>query len=102
MYAPEESGKFDRLSELCEEMAARQEKVLVFTQYREITDTLAQHLAGVFGQPGVILHGGTPVGKGRELVDVFQRDGGPPFLLSHKAGRTRLNITAATFSHDGT
>ena len=97
VYAPEESGKFNRLSELCEEMAARQEKVLVFTQYREITDTLARHLAGVFGQSGLVLHGGTPVGKRRELVDAFQRDGGPPFfVLSLKAGGTGLNLTAAT------
>jgi non-specific serine/threonine protein kinase len=97
VYAPGDSGKFNRLSELCEEMAARQEKVLVFTQYREITDTLARHLASVFGQPGLILHGGTPVGKRRELVDAFQRDGGPPFfVLSLKAGGTGLNLTAAT------
>ena len=97
VYAPGDSGKFNRLRELCEEMAARQEKVLVFTQYREITETLARHLAGVFGRPGLVLHGGTPVGKRRELVDSFQRDGGPPFfVLSLKAGGTGLNLTAAT------
>jgi non-specific serine/threonine protein kinase len=97
VYAPAESGKFNRLRELCEEIASRQEKVLVFTQYREITDPLARHLAGVFGQAGLILHGGVPVGKRRELVDAFQRDGGPPFfVLSLKAGGTGLNLTAAS------
>jgi non-specific serine/threonine protein kinase len=97
VYAPAESGKFNRLRELCEEIASRQEKVLVFTQYREITDPLARHLAGVFGQAGLILHGGVPVGKRKELVDAFQRDGGPPFfVLSLKAGGTGLNLTAAT------
>jgi non-specific serine/threonine protein kinase len=96
-YAPAESGKFNRLRELCEEIASRQEKVLVFSQYREITDPLARHLAGVFGQSGLILHGGTPVGKRRDLVDAFQRDGGPPFfVLSLKAGGTGLNLTAAS------
>jgi SNF2 family DNA or RNA helicase len=95
-YAPAESGKFNRLRELCEEIASRQEKVLVFTQYREITDPLARHLAVVFGQAGLILHGGTPVGKRKELVDAFQRDGGPSFfVLSLKAGGTGLNLTAA-------
>ena len=44
-YAPADSGKFNRLRELCEEVASRQEKVLVFTQYREMTDPLARHLA---------------------------------------------------------
>jgi non-specific serine/threonine protein kinase len=97
VYAPAESGKFNRLRELCDEIASRQEKVLVFTQYREITDPLARHLAGVFGQAGLILHGGVPVGKRKELVDAFQRDGGPPFfVLSLKAGGTGLNLTAAS------
>ena len=97
VYAPAESGKFNRLRELCEEIASRQEKVLVFTQYREITDPLARHLAGVFGQAGLILHGGVPVGKRKGLVDAFQRDGGPPFfVLSLKAGGTGLNLTAAS------
>jgi non-specific serine/threonine protein kinase len=96
-YAPEDSGKFRRLRELCEEIASRQEKALVFTQYREITDPLAAYLAGVFGRPGLILHGGTPVGKRKERVDAFQRDDGPPFfVLSLKAGGTGLNLTAAS------
>ena len=97
VYAPADSGKFQRLRELGEEIASRQEKVLVFTQYREVTDPLARHLESVFGQAGVVLHGGTPVGKRRELVDDFQRDGGPPFfVLSLKAGGTGLNLTAAS------
>jgi superfamily II DNA or RNA helicase len=96
-YEPAESGKFDRLRELCEEIASRQEKVLVFTQYREITDPLARYLEEVFGQSGLILHGGTPVGKRKELVDSFQREEGPPFfVLSLKAGGTGLNLTAAS------
>jgi superfamily II DNA or RNA helicase len=96
-YAPADSGKFSRLRELCEEIASRQEKALVFTQYREMTDPLARYLAEVFGQAGLVLHGGTPVGKRKELVDAFQRDGGPPFfILSLKAGGTGLNLTAAS------
>jgi non-specific serine/threonine protein kinase len=96
-YPPADSGKFHRLRELCEGIASKQEKVLVFTQYREVTDPLARYLESVFGQSGVVLHGGTPVGKRKELVDAFQRDGGPPFfVLSLKAGGTGLNLTAAS------
>lgn len=96
-YAPEDSGKFQRVRELCEEIAARQEKALVFTQYREMTEPLAGFLEGVFGRPGTLLHGGTPVGKRRERVDAFQREDGPPFfVLSLKAGGTGLNLTAAS------
>ncbi len=96
-YASADSGKFHRLQELCEEIAAKQEKVLVFTQYREITDPLARHLASVFGQSGLVLHGGKPVGKRKELVEAFQSESGPPFfVLSLKAGGTGLNLTAAS------
>ena len=97
VYAPAESGKFNRLRELVEGIAARQEKVLIFTQYREITDPLARYLAELFGQAGLVLHGGVPVGRRKSLVDAFQRDGGPPFfVLSLKAGGTGLNLTAAS------
>jgi non-specific serine/threonine protein kinase len=95
-YAPEQSGKFQRLADLCEELRVRQEKVLVFTQFRELTEPLAMFLEGTFGQPGLVLHGGTAVAHRRRLVDRFQHEDGPPFfVLSLKAGGTGLNLTAA-------
>lgn len=96
-YVAGDSGKFLRLGEVCEELAQRQEKVLVFTQFREIIDALADHLAAVFGRTGLVLHGGTTVKKRKTLVEQFQRDDGPPFfILSLKAGGTGLNLTAAS------
>ena len=96
-YDPADSGKFARLTEICEELAQRQEKVLVFTQFREMTEPLNTHLAAIFGRPGLVLHGTTPVGKRRELVEAFQQENGPPFfVLSLKAGGTGLNLTAAS------
>ena len=96
-YRPADSGKFLRLAEICEELAERQEKVLVFTQFREIIDPLAGHLAAIFGRAGLVLHGATGVGQRRILVDRFQDDDGPPFfILSLKAGGTGLNLTAAS------
>ena len=95
-YAPEASGKFARLRELAEEIAERQEKALIFTQFREITEPLAAFLAEVFHRPGLVLHGGTAVGQRRKLVESFQRDDGPPFfLLTVKAGGAGLNLTQA-------
>jgi non-specific serine/threonine protein kinase len=95
-YAPEGSGKFARLRELAEEIAERQEKALVFTQFREITDPLLAFLGEVFHRPGLVLHGGTAVAQRRKLVESFQRDDGPPFfLLTVKAGGTGLNLTQA-------
>ena len=96
-YGAADSGKFQRLGEICEELAQRQEKVLVFTQFREIIDPLFDHLAAVFGRAGLVLHGGTTVRKRKSVVEQFQRDDGPPFfILSLKAGGTGLNLTAAS------
>ena len=96
-YRPSHSGKFERLAEVCEELAERQEKVLIFTQFREIIDPLADRLAAVFGRTGLVLHGGTGVRKRKDLVAQFQEDDGPPFfILSLKAGGTGLNLTAAS------
>lgn len=96
-YSPSDSGKFLRLGEICEELAQRQEKVLIFTQFREIIASLADHLAVVFGRMGLVLHGGTSVKKRKTVVEQFQDDDGPPFfILSLKAGGTGLNLTAAS------
>jgi non-specific serine/threonine protein kinase len=96
-YDPAESGKYERLRAICEEIASRQEKVLVFTQFREITEPLAGFLAEVFGREGLVLHGGTPVKKRRDLIHAFDKEDGPPFfVLSLKAGGTGLNLTAAS------
>ena len=96
-FGAEDSGKFTRLSELCAEIAAKQERCLIFTQFREMTAPLAQHLAGIFGRQGLVLHGGTPVGQRPKLVEAFQQADGPPFfVLSVKAGGTGLTLTRAS------
>jgi hypothetical protein len=95
-YDEEESGKFGRLRELCETILQKREKVLVFTQFREITDPLKTFLDGVFGRKGLVLHGGTAVGKRKGLIDTFQSSAYVPFMvLSLKAGGLGLNLTAA-------
>lgn len=92
-----DSGKFARLGELAEVIAAKQEKVLVFTQFRETTEPLAAFLGSVFGRSGLVLHGGTSVGQRKEIVKRFQEDELVPFLvLSLKAGGSGLNLTAAS------
>ncbi|NLX25679.1 MAG: DEAD/DEAH box helicase [Lentisphaerae bacterium] len=96
-YEPKQSAKFERLESLCAEIESRGEKALIFTQFREITEPLADCLTAVFGRPGLILHGGTSVKKRQEMVEQFQREDGPPFfVLSIKAGGTGLNLTAAS------
>ncbi|MCA9678799.1 MAG: DEAD/DEAH box helicase [Myxococcales bacterium] len=90
-----DSGKLGRVRELAEVVAAKQEQLLVFTQFREATTPLAALLASVFGRDGAILHGGTPVAQRARLVRRFQDGDAPFFVLSLKAGGTGLNLTAA-------
>ncbi len=96
-WAEADSGKFARLRELVEVIAARQEKVLVFTQFRETTEPLAAFLGSIFGREGLVLHGGTPVAQRQKMVKRFQDDELLPFfVLSIKAGGAGLNLTAAS------
>ncbi|MDR1384876.1 MAG: DEAD/DEAH box helicase [Planctomycetaceae bacterium] len=96
-YTPAKSGKFLRLREICEEIASRQEKVLIFTQFREITEPLAYYLQTIFQKSGLILDGSTAIAKRRHMVEAFQSESGPPFfILSLKAGGTGLNLTKAS------
>ena len=96
-WAPEDSGKLQRLGDLAEQIQARQEKVLIFTQFQEVIEPLVGFLTPIFGREGLVLHGGTPVKVRRGLVETFQREGGPPFfVLSLKAGGTGLTLTAAS------
>jgi len=96
-WAEEDSGKWARLRDIAEVIAAKQEKVLIFTQFREVTAPLAAFLGSVFGRPGLVLHGETPVSKRQELVRRFQEvEEVGFFVLSLKAGGAGLNLTAAS------
>jgi superfamily II DNA or RNA helicase len=92
-----DSGKWLRLREIAEVVAARQDKMLVFTQFREVTAPLHDYLAEIFGRPGLVLHGNTPVKARGALVKAFQEDENVPFfILSLKAGGSGLTLTAAS------
>ena len=96
-WSEEDSGKWARLRDIAEVIAAKQEKVLVFTQFREVTAPLAAFLESVFGRPGVVLHGETAVKNRQELVRRFQENEDVGFfVLSLKAGGSGLNLTAAS------
>ena len=97
VWAEEDSGKWARLREIAEVVAARQEKMLVFTQFREMTGPLAAFLGQIFGRPGLVLHGETAVRNRKDLVRRFQEDEAVPFfVLSLKAGGSGLTLTAAS------
>ena len=96
LFEETDSGKFARLREICEIIHEKREKVLVFTQFKEMTAPLARFLATIFKRQGLVLHGSIPVGKRKELIEKFQgHEYVPYFVLSLKAGGVGLNLTAA-------
>ncbi len=96
-WAEDDSGKWGRLREIAEVVAARQDKMLIFTQFRETTAPLEAFLATIFGRRGLVLHGGTPVKERKVLIKSFQEEESVPFfVLSLKAGGSGLNLTAAS------
>ena len=95
-FSEADSGKFAMLREICETIYEKRERVLVFTQFKEITEYLAAFLEEIFHTEGYVLHGGTPVKKRSQIVEEFQSDRYVPFIvLSVKAGGTGLNLTKA-------
>jgi hypothetical protein len=97
LWAEEDSGKWGRLREIAEVVAVKQEKMLVFSQFQGMTGPLAAFLGGIFGRPGLVLHGDTAVRNRKALVQTFQEDETVPFfVLSLKAGGSGLTLTAAS------
>lgn len=95
-YKNTASGKFEKLQEICETIYEKRERVLVFTQFKEMTEPLADFLSLIFERKGLVLHGGTTAKKRTEMVEQFNGVDYVPFMvLSLKAGGVGLNLTAA-------
>lgn len=95
-FKEKESGKFLRLREICETISEKREKLLVFTQFKEMTEPLHDFLETIFQRHGLILHGSIMVSKRKKLIAQFQSQNYVPFMvLSLKAGGVGLNLTEA-------
>ncbi|HEY3668497.1 MAG TPA: DEAD/DEAH box helicase, partial [Polyangiaceae bacterium] len=92
------SGKLSRIGEMLEEALSAGDKVLVFTQFREMGERLVAHFRDTLAGGVQFLHGGTSKKARDEMVQRFQEDAHGPriFVLSLKAGGTGLNLTAAS------
>ncbi|MCA1787606.1 MAG: DEAD/DEAH box helicase, partial [Desulfobacteraceae bacterium] len=95
-FAASHSGKFIRLAQICETIYEKRERVLVFTQFKEMTQPLQSFLESIFHHPGLVLHGSVAVAKRKNLIAQFQGETYCPFMvLSLKAGGVGLNLTRA-------
>jgi len=93
---PDMSGKTALLITLLRTIYENQEKVLIFTQYRQMGQLLQKLISEAFAAEPLFLHGGLSRKRRDEIVDDFQtKPYARTMLLSLKAGGTGLNLTAA-------
>jgi superfamily II DNA or RNA helicase len=90
------SGKLTRFDELIDDILLRNDRSLVFTQFREMGDLLERHLRQRFGLVTPFLNGGVSRRRRDRMVDEFQAGAHPLLLVSLRAGGTGLNLTAAS------
>lgn len=96
-FDPTLSGKMELLFELLDSIIQAGEKVLIFTQFREMGDLLERFITERFGERPMFYHGGCNVNQRQEMVERFQRNRADKiFILSLKAAGTGLNLTAAS------
>ncbi|MEQ9442805.1 MAG: DEAD/DEAH box helicase [Cyclobacteriaceae bacterium] len=95
--APDLSGKSNRLVELLHTIYGNREKVLIFTQFREMGELLQKMIHSEFHTEALFLHGGCSRKQRDTMVEDFQQNPSVrTMILSLKAGGTGLNLTAAS------
>ncbi len=94
--SPTLSGKATTLLEIVGNILDVGEKVLIFTQYKEMGDLLSVMLTDELHHEPLWLHGGTTLKKRNQMIETFQHRPYPKImLLSLKAAGTGLNLTEA-------
>lgn len=91
-----ESAKLDRMEELVENCTSNDEKVIIFSNWTQMTDAICNKLKSAKYKVGVIT-GETPDSLRQEIVDVFQNSSDLSVLVGTiGAMGTGLTLTAAT------
>ena len=92
-----DSAKLDACMELLREATAAGHKVLLFSQFTSMLALLKERLAEE-NIAHYILQGSTPKEERARLVDAFNADDTPVFLISLKAGGVGLNSAVSVVS----
>lgn len=92
-----DSGKIRELRKIIDEVVARGDRMLIFSQFTSVLDILCVCLEHM-GVKYVGFTGQTNVGDRQVLVDKFTNDPSiPVFLLSTRAGGLGINLVAANW-----
>ncbi|MBQ3457594.1 MAG: SWF/SNF helicase family protein, partial [Synergistaceae bacterium] len=96
-YKASDSGKFEMLRAICETIHEKREKVIVFTQFKEIIQYITAYMEEIFHAKGLVIHGGIAPAKRTEIIDKFNNEDthNPFMILSLKAGGVGLNLARA-------
>lgn len=89
------SAKLDAIDDLVASCMDAGKKVLVFSQFTSFLDLIGDRFTA-HGVPFYTITGETPKRKRVDLVNQFNMDDVPVFLISLKAGNTGLNLTGAS------
>lgn len=90
------SGKMDLLFEKLDTILDNGEKVLVFTQFKEMGDLLKIFIEDRYKEKPLFYHGGCGLKQRKDMVLNFQTNPADKiFILSLRAAGTGLNLTAA-------
>jgi superfamily II DNA or RNA helicase len=88
-----DTAKLERLNSIIEEASADGCKVLVFSFFRAVIDTVMKRAPGAFGP----IHGGVQPLLRQKIIDEFTAAPAPAVLVAQiQAGGTGLNIQAAS------
>lgn len=88
------SAKLEACMELVESCIAANKKILLFSQFTSLLSLIEDELINR-GIPYYLLKGSTPKTQRQHLVNAFNTNDIPIFLISLKAGGTGLNLTSA-------
>lgn len=88
------SAKLDACMELIENCIESGKKILLFSQFTSLLSLIEDELNDR-GIPYYLLKGSTPKAQRQHLVNSFNTNDTPIFLISLKAGGTGLNLTSA-------
>lgn len=96
-FTAELSGKAQMLLDIVDAIVNSGEKVLVFTQFKEMGKILERMIEERLSVSPLFYHGGCTIKERERMVERFQNDKNDQvFILSLKAAGTGLNLTAAT------
>ena len=91
------SGKAEKCVDLVNSIIENNEKMLIFTQYKEMGDLLVKILSEECNTQPSFFHGSLTVPQRENLIEDFQSNTDRKvMILSLKAGGTGLNLTSAT------